>query len=153
MLTDQVLPEKIGSFNEKCFLRPFKQQESGLLFALDGTATPSVLSDLYCLSKQKRNRKFVNYRKRRVNSLSKIGSNKELLLEPPILLLINNSYLPHDIWFFETHISYSLNIHGSSRTWIWILLAKSVYSDCPYALGVTVSPFQRQKEKNITVSQ
>lgn len=98
-------------------------------------------------------RKFVHYRKIGVNTSLKLGNIKELLLEPLILLLINDSCLPRDIQFFEICIIYSLNIHGSSCTWIWILLAKSVYSDCPYALGVTVSPFHRQKEKNITVSQ
>lgn len=108
--------------------------------------------DLYGISKQKWNRKFVNYRKIRVNTHSNINSNKELLLESWILLT-KNSHLPHIIRFFKTFISYSLNIQGSSCTWIWILLAKSVYSDCPYALDVTVSPFQIQKEKNITVSQ
>lgn len=30
-----------------------KKKESGLLFALDGIVTPSVLFDLYCLSKHK----------------------------------------------------------------------------------------------------
>lgn len=108
--------------------------------------------DVYCISKQKLNRKFVSYRKITLNTHSKIGSNKELLLEPRILL-IKNSHLPHDIRFFKTLISYSLNSQGSSCTWIWILLAKSVYSDCSYALDVTLSPFQIQKEKNITVSQ
>lgn len=54
----------------------------------------------------------------------KISSNKEPLLKRWIILLIINSYLPHDSRFLQIHSGYSLKIQGSSCTLIWILWAK-----------------------------
>lgn len=122
-------------------------KRTGLLFAL-GLQTTSVILESYYLSEQKQNRKFFcNYRQ--VNTPTRTCSNKELL-ELWILLLINNSYLPHDIWFLQILIRVS--IFMGPHTWIWILLAKNLYSDCAYALEVSVPFPETEREEHNCLS-